>query len=117
MFYDSINTWWWPFVFIAITGFLPTSIWRWAGVLLVGDLDENSQGLIFIRCIATSLVAAVIAQLLFSPTGALADVPLFIRVGSALLGFGAFLISGRIMAVGIITGEVLLLLGMVLGTS
>ncbi len=111
MVYSSLDAWWWPFIFITLAGILPTAIWRWAGVFLVGDLDENSQALVFVRCLATSLVAAVIAQFLFFPNGALAEIPQIIRVGSALLGFAAFLISGRMMIVGIVVGEILLFAG------
>ncbi|MEL6947818.1 MAG: AzlD domain-containing protein, partial [Pseudomonadota bacterium] len=66
----------WPFVFIIIAGVLPTAIWRWAGVVLVGNLSETSETMVLVRCIATALVAAVVAQFVFSPAGALADVPL-----------------------------------------
>ncbi len=114
MYYNSFDTWWWPFLFIFLAGILPTSIWRWAGVLLVGNVDEESQILVLIRCVATSLVAAVIAQFVFFPSGPLADIPLWVRLGAALGGFAAFLFWGRQMIVGILAGEAILLLGYVL---
>lgn len=111
MFYDSYDLWWWPFLFIFLAGALPTAVWRWAGVLLVGNMDERSEWLVFVRCIATALVAAVIAQFVFSPTGALAMAPLWLRLGAALGGFAAFFFLGRRMIVGIAVGELLLLTG------
>lgn len=111
MFFDSIDAWWWPYVFITLAGALPTAIWRWAGVLLVGNLDETSQWLVLIRCVATALVAAVIAQFIFFPDGALATLPLWLRVGAALTGFFVFLASGRRIIVGILTAECLLIAG------
>jgi hypothetical protein len=112
MFYDSYDFWWWPFVFILIAGAVPTAIWRWAGVFLVGNMDETSEWLVFIRCIATGLVAAVIAQFVFNPTGTLAELPLWLRLGAAFGGFGIFLVTGRHVFVGVLMAEVLLLSGM-----
>ncbi len=114
MFYDSYQNWYWPFIFILLAGVLPTVVWRWAGAVLVGRLDENSQALVFIRCVATSLVAAVIAQFIFYPTGALSDVPVLIRLTAALIGFCAFILSGQRMLVGIVVTEALLVLGVLM---
>ena len=83
MFYDSFDTWWWPFVFIMLAAWLPTSMWRWAGVWLIGDVDEHSEVLVAVRCIATALVAAVIAQFIFFPSGAFAEFAMPISMGAA----------------------------------
>ena len=112
MLYDSYDVWWWPFVYITLAGILPTAIWRWSGVVAVGNLDETSQWLVLVRCLSTSLVAAVIAQFVFFPSGALAMYPLWIRFGAACGGFVAFLLAGRRVIIGVIAGEVLLLVGM-----
>ena len=114
MFYDSYDTWWWPFLYITLAGILPTAIWRWIGVLAVGNLDEDSEWLAFVRCLATALVAAVIAQFVFFPTGALATYPLWIRLGSAIGGFVVFLFAGQRVVVGVLAGEALLLAGIAL---
>ena len=93
MFFDSFDTVWWPFVFILLAGALPTAIWRWIGVLLVGNIDEGSQWLILVRCVATALVAAVIAQLIFEPSGALATFPFYLRLGPLWLALLPFCLS------------------------
>ena len=111
MYFSSFDIWWWPFVFIFLAGILPTAIWRWIGVVLVGNIDEGSQWLVFVRCIATALVAAVIAQFVFHPTGALADFPFGLRLGAAAAGFIAFLFLGRSLFVAICVGEAVLLGG------
>ena len=111
MFYDSFDSWWWPYAFILMAGVLPTAIWRWAGVFLVGNLDENSEWLVFIRCVATGLVAAVIAQFVFNPSGTLAELPLWLRLSAVFGGFGLFLVTGRKVIVGVLAAEVLLLIG------
>lgn len=111
MYFDSFDPAWWPFVFILLAGSLPTAVWRWVGVVLVGNIDDDSQWLVLIRCVATALVAAVIAQLIFEPTGALATFPFYLRISAALIGFAAFLLLGRKLFVGILVAELALLGG------
>ena len=111
MYYDSFDAAWWPFLFILLAGSLPTAVWRWVGVVLVGNIDDDSEWLVLIRCVATALVAAVIAQLIFEPSGALATFPFSLRLGAALIGFAAFLLLGRKLYIGILTAEVALLVG------
>ncbi|MDD9911038.1 MAG: AzlD domain-containing protein [Ahrensia sp.] len=111
MFYDSFDYWWWPYAFITLAGVLPTAIWRWAGVFAIGNIDETSQWLTLVRCIATALVAAVISQLVFFPTGALEQVPLWLRASAALGGFGAFLFANNRLLVCMLVGQTILLGG------
>ena len=84
MTYTSFEFWWWPFVFITLAGVLPNAVWRWAGVFLVGNLNEDSQWMVLIRCVATALVAAVIAQFIIAPSGALASFPFELRISAAI---------------------------------
>ena len=56
------DAWWWPYVFILIGGALATDIWRFLGVYLAGGIAEDSDILVLVRCVATALVAAVIAN-------------------------------------------------------
>ncbi|MEP1092876.1 MAG: AzlD domain-containing protein [Rhizobiaceae bacterium] len=111
MYFNSFDSALWPYFFILMAGVLPTAIWRWIGVVLVGNIDDDSEWLVLVRCVATALVAAVIAQLIFQPTGALATFPFEIRVGAALIGFAAFLMLGRKLFVAILVSEVVLLAG------
>jgi hypothetical protein len=104
--------WWWPYVFILIAGWLATDIWRWLGVLIGNRLDENSESLQWVRAVATSLVAAVIAKLILFPSGTLAGTPLWLRLGSAVIGFGIFLATGRKPAIGIAASLGLLIAGL-----
>ncbi|MCR9134706.1 MAG: AzlD domain-containing protein [Alphaproteobacteria bacterium] len=101
----------WPYIFIAIAGWLATDIWRWLGVLLGKRLLEESIALIWIRAVATALVAAVIARLLLYPSGALAATPVTLRVGAALAGFLAFLVFRQRVVVGIVVSEAVFLGG------
>lgn len=114
MSFDALDAWWWPYLFILVAGWLATDSWRFLGVYLGGRLSDDAEILVLVRAIATSLVAAVIANLIVSPSGALADVSVVLRIGSAAVGFLAYLLSGHRILVGIFVGEALLLLGIFL---
>ena len=85
----------WPYVFIAVAGWLATDLWRWAGVLAGNRIDENSEVLNWVRAVATALVAAVIAKLIFFPTGTLEASPLWLRLGAVVFGGLCFFFGGR----------------------
>ncbi|MDN2564717.1 AzlD domain-containing protein [Aquibium sp. A9E412] len=114
MTFEAIDAWWWPYAFILLAGWLATDAWRFLGVYLGGRIAEESDLLVLVRCIATALVAAVIANLVVFPNGALAGVPLALRVGAAAAGFVAYLLGGRHIIVGVLAGEAALFAGMAL---
>lgn len=91
----------WPYIFIAVAGWLATDIWRWAGVLVGNRIDENSEILNWVRAVATALVAAVIAKLIFFPTGTLETSPLWLRLGAVVFGAVCFFVAGYRQIVGI----------------
>lgn len=92
---------WWPYVFIAVAGWLATDIWRWLGVLTGNRLREDFEALNWVRAVATALVAAVVAKLIVYPTGVLEASPLWLRLGTVAVGAAAFFAAGRRPAVGI----------------
>ena len=114
MTFTAVDAWWWPYLFILIAGWLATDFWRFLGVYLGGRISEDSEAIVLVRCVATGLVAAVIANLIVFPAGALAAVPLLLRVAAAAVGFLAYLLGGRRTIVGIIAGELFLAVGMLL---
>lgn len=114
MTWNSLSEWWWPYLFILLAGALPTYIFRLMGVVVGGRIREDSEALVFVRCVATALVAGVIAQLILYPNGVLANSPLWLRAGSAAAGFVAFLLAGKRLLVGIAVAEVLLVVGLVM---
>ncbi len=114
MSFDAIDTWWWPFLFILIAGWATTDGWRFLGVYLGGKMSEESDLLVFVRCVATALVAAVIANLVVFPGGALAESPLLLRVVAAVIAFAAYLLTRKNILLGILAGEAVLLSGLFL---
>lgn len=100
-----------PVLALILFGFLPNEVWRLVGLMLVRGLDEHSQIVVWVRAVATAMLAAVLAQLILSTSGPLASIPLGVRVGAAVLGFAAFLLARRSVFVGVLTGETAILAG------
>ena len=105
------DAWWWPYLFILIGGWLATDFWRFLGVYLGGRVSEDSDILVLVRCVATALVAAVIASLVVFPSGALAATPLLLRVGAVATGFAAYTLIRRNVLLSILVAEAAFLTG------
>ena len=114
MTFEAIDAWWWPYLFILVAGWLATDIWRYLGVYLGGKVSEESEAMVLVRCIATALVAAVIASLVVYPGGALADTPLALRVGAMAAGFAAYMLISRNVLLSIVVTEAVLIGGLLL---
>jgi len=112
--YETFDAWWWPYVFIAIAGWLATDIWRWLGVLVGNRLSQDSAALTWVRAVATALLAAVIAKLILYPSGELKNVPVALRLIAVTAGFAAFMIGGKRIWIGIVVALGLLIGGQVL---
>ncbi|MCV0396454.1 MAG: AzlD domain-containing protein [Rhizobiaceae bacterium] len=112
MTYGAIDAWWWPYLFILVAGWLATDFWRYLGVYLGGKVAEESEAMVLVRCIATALVAAVIASLVVYPGGALADTPLALRIGAMAAGFAAYMLVRRNVLLSIVVTEIVLIGGL-----
>ena len=99
----------WPFVFIAVAGWLATDVWRWLGVLLGSRIAQDSAWLIWVRAVAVALVAAVVARLILYPTGFLETLPAVYRIVSVAVGFVVFLLTRQSVLAGIIATEAVLI--------
>ncbi len=101
---------WGPLLFILLAGALPTQVFRWLGVVLSGRIREDSEALVWVRAVATALVAGVIAQLVIDPSGALAETDLWVRIGALAVGFAAFYAAKRQVLVGVLVGAAALVI-------
>ncbi len=99
----------WPYLLVIVVGFLPSEVWRVLGVLLSHGLDERSEILVWIRAVATTLLAGVVTKLLLMPSGALAVVPLYGRIISLLIGLAGYFMMRRSVIAGIVLGEATLI--------
>ena len=102
---------WHALAVLFVAGVIPNQIWRMLGLWFGGGIDEGSELLVWVRAVATAILAGVIAQILVQPPGALASVPDFLRYGAVAAGFAVFLLSRKSIFAGVIAGEIVLLAG------
>lgn len=109
--FDSFAGVWWPYLFIILAGTLPTEIWRWLGVVAGDRLSEEGEALIWVKAVATALVAGVVSQLILFPTGELAATPAWLRIAAAALGWLAFYAARKSVLAGVVVAEAVLFAG------
>jgi hypothetical protein len=104
----------WPYVLLVLVGFLPNEIWRVLGLVMARGLDEDSEIVVWVRAVATAVLAAVIAKLtIFSP-GILASVPLWIKLVAVVSGLAGYFLIRRSVFAGVVVGEAVLIAGTML---
>jgi branched-subunit amino acid transport protein len=96
---------------LVIAGFLPNEVWRMAGLWLGGGVDEGSEILVWVRAVATAILAGVIAQILVQPPGALASIPDWLRYGAVAAGFVVSMLTRRSIFAGVVAGEIVMVAG------
>ncbi len=107
---DFIGDWHALFVLL-IAGVIPNQVWRMLGLWFGSGLDEGSEILVWVRAVATAILAGVIAQIVVQPPGALASVPAALRYGAVVAGFAAFVLTRRSIFAGVVCGELVMLTG------
>lgn len=103
-----------PYLVLVFVGFLPHEAWRWLGVVLARGVDENSEVLVWVRAIATAVLTGVVAKIIVYSPGALAGVPLGVRLVAVAVGMTAFFMARQSIFVGVGTGLGALVLGNIL---
>ena len=81
------------------------------GLWFGGGIDEGSELLVWVRAVATAILAGVIAQIVVQPPGALASVCDVLRYGAVVAGFIIFMLTRRSIFAGVVTGELFMLAG------
>jgi len=99
---------WGAYLALILAGFLPNEVWRWLGVIFARGLDEDSEILLWVRAVATAILAGVIAKLTLFAPGVLGSVPLGVRVVAIVIGFAAFMAIRRSVFAGVLAGEIAL---------
>jgi branched-subunit amino acid transport protein len=102
---------WHALLVLLVAGVIPNQIWRMLGLWFGGGIDEGSEMLIWVRAVATAVLAGVIAQIVVQPPGALASVPGLLRYGAVAAGFVAFMVTRKSIFAGVLAGEVVMLAG------
>jgi len=102
---------WQALLVLVVAGFLPNEVWRMLGLWFGGGVDEGSEVLVWVRAVATAILAGVIAQIVLMPPGALASVPDGLRYGAVAAGFAVFMVTRRSIFAGVLGGEIVMLAG------
>jgi branched-subunit amino acid transport protein len=102
---------WHALVILLMAGVIPNQIWRMLGLWFGGGIDEGSELLVWVRAVATAILAGVIAQIVVQPPGALASVPGGLRYGAVAAGFAVFMLTRRSIFAGVLGGEIVMLAG------
>ena len=102
---------WHALLVLFIAGVIPNQIWRMFGLWFGSGIDEGSELLVWVRAVATAILAGVIAQIVVQPPGALASVPDALRYSAVLAGFLAFISIRKSILAGVVCGEIVLLTG------
>jgi branched-subunit amino acid transport protein len=100
-----------PYLALVLVGFLPNEVWRWLGLVLSHGLHESSEIVVWVRAVATALLAGVIAKIVLFPPGALATVSTPLRLTSVVIGLLAFFAVRRSVFAGVLVGEAVLVAG------
>lgn len=104
----------WPYLLLIAAGFLPNEVWRLLGLVLARRLNEGAEVLVWVRAVATAILAGVIGKLIFFPAGALIGVPLSVRIGAIVAGLVGFALIRRSVFAGVLVGEAALIAGAML---
>lgn len=94
-----------PYLILIVFGFMPSEIWRVVSVFVARRIDENSEMFVYARTVAAVLLVGIVGKLIFTPSGALAMVPLAARLAALALGAAAFLVSRRSVVAAVFAGE------------
>ncbi|HJZ43588.1 MAG TPA: AzlD domain-containing protein [Hyphomicrobiaceae bacterium] len=92
-----------------VAGYLATELWRWLGMAVGARLDLAGAPFQWVRAVATALVAGLVARMVIFPAGALASVPMAVRLGAFAGGIALYFGLRRSLAVGVAGGAALLL--------
>ena len=82
--------------------------WRWLGFVLGRNLTVDSEIFLWVRAVATALVAGLVMKLVVFPAGTLAAVPAWERATALVTGGLMFWLSRRSLAVGVAAGSICL---------
>ena len=101
----------WGYLVLLALAVLVHEPWRWAGYAVGRTLNPEDEIFKWVKAVSTALVAALVMRLLLFPSGALAHVPLAIRLGAAAVGLVAYFVAGRVPWIGVVAGAMAIAVG------
>ena len=103
---------WWPWILLILVGVLPNEMWRMLGVVAARGIDEKSELIIWVRAVATATLTGVVSKIVVFAPGALATVPLAVRLAAVAAGLAAFFVMRQSVLAALVTGVAAILAGM-----
>ncbi|MEP9348002.1 AzlD domain-containing protein [Xanthobacter sp. KR7-225] len=100
---------WSAVAIVILVGFLPTEVWRMLALIAGRQVEEGSEVFHWVKAVATALLAAVVARLVFAPTGLIVAVPLALRLAALAGGVLGFYLVRRSVFAGVVVGELILI--------
>ncbi len=97
------------FLSLFLAGFVATEMWRWLGLAVGGRLDVAGEPFQWVRAVATALVAGMVTRMLIFPAGALAGIPMGVRIAAFAGGLAVYFLVRRNLIAGVVGGAVLLM--------
>ncbi len=94
---------------LLVVAILAHEPFRWLGLYLGRQISPDSEIFVWVRAVATSLVAALVARLLLFPAGELASVDLWIRVLAGVSGGVIYFAARRHMPAGVCGAAIVLI--------
>lgn len=85
--------------------------WRWAGYAVGRNLNPEDEIFKWVKSVSTALVAALAARLVLYPSGALANISLWLRVLACAAALWAFYRSGMTAWQGVCAGAAVIAVG------
>lgn len=79
--------------------------WRWLGFVLGRNLRSDSEMFLWVRTVATALVAGLVMKLIVFPAGMLAAVPAPVRAVALVAALTFYWLGRRSLALGVAGGS------------
>ena len=95
---------------LVIVGTLGTYAWRAMGVLLSGRIQVESELFSWIACVAYAMIAGLVARILWTPTGVLAETLLLERLAACVAGLIVYRLTHRNLLLGVSGGMIAIML-------
>lgn len=102
------------YVLLLLLAVIAHEPWRWAGYAVGRRLDPEDEIFKWVKAVSTALVSAMVARLVLFPAGALASVPLSVRVAGFAIGLAVFFATGRTAWTGVCAAAAFVLVGKLL---
>jgi branched-subunit amino acid transport protein len=81
-----------------------TFFWRLMGLMLAGRLKPDQPVVLWVACVAFSLLAGLISRMIVLPLGPLGDTPLTARLAGVAIALAAFFLARRSIVLGVLAG-------------